>query len=196
MIDQNVVNYIRDARSKNISDDVIKQALILNGWNEPQVAAALAVTNAVETTPVNSAPQPILGGSIKRRANSTLSVLLGIVLFVALFILSNHIVKDLMVDAADVSTQLIINSLIVLPFLLIAFLLHYSFHQNEHKNKYLIIAQPYYFVSAWLLIKLLFKVSSYILDTNAAYGVYVVLVLVIAVLTGIIFFVQRYLKKQ
>lgn len=195
MIDQKTIDYIRNARASGLSDEVIGQALILNGWNKEQVSMALSVSKEVAATPgatLAAAPSR----ASKPQWNSYLSVMLAVVLFFALYILSSHIVNDLITSAADVSSKLIVNAFVVVPFLLVAFLIHYSFHENAQKNKYLIIAQPYYIISGWLLIKLFFYASQYILDKNAAYGVYVVLVLIIAVLTGIIFFVQKYVKNK
>jgi hypothetical protein len=80
-----------------------------------------------------------------------------------------------------------------LPFLFVAFVLHGSFSKDN--KRYLIISQPYFITAAFLLVRLLWDTSAYILNTNATYGVYVVLVLIIGVLTGIILFVQKYIKN-
>ncbi|MBX4204669.1 MAG: hypothetical protein KW788_00595 [Candidatus Doudnabacteria bacterium] len=191
MIDQKSLDYIRHARANNLSDEVIKQALMLNGWTEGQASEALISASTAITGTSALAANP----GRKHSWNSPLSVMLAVVLFFALLILSNHVVKDLVSTSLSTSGKLIINVFIVLPFLLLAFLLHYSFHEHEQKNKFMIISQPYYFVAGWLLLKLLFQVSQYIMDQNATYGVYAVLVMTVLVLTGIIFFVQKYMRS-
>jgi hypothetical protein len=66
---------------------------------------------------------------------------------------------------------------------------------SQNKKRYIILCQPYFVVSAFLFLRLLWNVGRYILNTNATYGVYIVLIMSVAVLTGFIIFLQKFLKS-
>lgn len=94
----------------------------------------------------------------------------------------------------DVTTKLIVNTLIILPFWVISLLL-LGFFRGVRK-RYQTLTAPCYLTSVWLLLGLVFNVSKYILDKNATFGVYFVLIIVIGVLTGLIFAIQKYSRSN
>lgn len=204
MIDNSLLEYVKTSLQQGLSHENITVSLLANGWQQAAINEAITLASAPEVpkapgfvTPV-AQPQPQIQEKKPLRnypLYSPLSLLLAFVLFFGLFILANKIISDIGRNfATDITGQLLTDAFIILPFLIAAFALHYSL--TEQGEKYRILSQPYYFVSGWLLIKLLFHVSSYVLSTQAVYGVYIVLILVVSVLTGVIFFGQKYLKHK
>ena len=193
MVDSNLIHYIRDAIARGHQEAQIKQTLTSHGWQEGDIRDAYALAQSPNYTPVATAP-----GLLKPSAldfYSPYSRLLAVVLFVTLLILSTKIIKDVRLNFPDdINARLTFDALLVLPFLIAASALHFFFHQR--KEKFLILSQPYYLVAGWLMLRLLWNVSQYILDSNAVYGVYIVLVLVVVVLTAIIFFIQHFIKRK
>jgi hypothetical protein len=188
MTNDQLKEYVSAAKAAGQSDETIRQNLASHGWQEPAISRALNPSSSAETA------NHTFFGIRRSRINSPYSLLLAIVLTVSLFILGNKAISDVeKYFENEVSTKLIVDALIVLPFLLIAFALHFSI--GERSAKYLILSRPYYMVAAWLLIRLMIEVSIYILDKDSAYGVYIVLIMVVAVLTGMVVFAQKYLKK-
>ena len=199
MLDQNLVTYIKVSLSEGKSHELIKQSLLANGWQEAMIDEAFNFQATQSTDSVHVAAsnvpstKPLL--FYRPATNSPFSVLLALVLTGTLFILTNRIVTDISNHFDEsITSNLIVNGFIVLPFLLLAFLLHTSFGFDN--KRYLILSRPYYIIAAWLLIRLLFKVSKYLLDANSAYGVYIVLGLIVGVLTVMVIFIQHYLKKD
>lgn len=206
-MDQNLINYVKVALNAGNSTDVVRQALLANGWKPQDVEEAISLAQLQTVKPPGAVPvqtptnlQPIqspalTNQSLKPKSNpySIYSVLLGLVLLISLLILANRVISDIHEKFADsLDARLVYDALIVLPFLIAAFVLHYSLDKASKKFKALTF--PYFIVSGWLLLRLLFYVSTYILNSNVAYGIYIVLLLIIGVLTGIIFFVQKFLK--
>ncbi len=217
MVNKELVEYIKQAKLAGHAEDTIKQALVLQGWQDSDIVQAFALEKLGSMAPAPSVPvppapaqvstepmrpiivtpqvqRPVIVARPKRpQINSPLSVLLAIILFFSLLTLVNRIISDINSNVADVSSRLALDAFVVVPFLLIAFLIHYSFSQDN--KKFLIISQPYDLVAGWLVVRLLFYVSQFILDKNSTYGVYIVLILIIAALTGIVVFVQRIVRK-
>ena len=126
--------------------------------------------------------------------NSPFSVGLAVVLFVSLFILVNKIIQDVGTSFGnDINNMLLLDAIITIPFLFISFLLYGMASQD--RKKLIIVCQPYFIVSAFLFLRLLWHTGAYILDKNATYGVYLVLVMAIFVLTGFVFFLQKFFKS-
>lgn len=88
------------------------------------------------------------------------------------------------------SFRMILNAVIVLPFWIITFLLFVSLKGNRKKYESLLGA--YYVTSGWLLIFLFFNVARYIWYSNTVIGVYVVLGMLVVILTGAIWGVQKH----
>lgn len=203
MINSELIDYIKKAKDQGLSEETITNTLLSSGWQASVVKEGMVIAS-VPAVPKPPAPpyapalaQPSVVTRPIRNYNiySHYSVLLSIVLFFTLLTLANKIIGDITRHfKTDIATGLIVNALIILPFLLLAFALHYGL--AEKGIKYQILSKPYYIVSAWLLIKLLFRVSNYILSTQVVYGVYIVLLLIVTVLTGVVFFVQKYLKHK
>jgi hypothetical protein len=213
MANPQLTKYIETVGAQGFSEPMIRDVLSKNGWQTSDVDEAFAYLKLVKETMMATAPvaeyapkadiSVLMPSSNKSSAspstvaleyNSPYSIGLAIVLFGALLILINKTIDDSASFTSSINGKLIFDALIILPFLLVAFILHGSFHTTE-KKQFLIISQPYFLVSALLLVRLLWDTSAYILDKNAAYGVYVVLALIIIVLTGVIIFIQRYIKN-
>jgi hypothetical protein len=212
MIDERVINYIKNARLTGINNTQIITDLKSGGWNDQVISEAFGIVNGVNTIPVNPvqnqpiSPQPVQpqvqnitksvhGPVINEELNSSFSVLLAVILSISLFILSNKIFADVKLLAdGNITKLLMIQGFFVIPFIMVAFLLNVSL--KDEGERYKIISTPYFIVSGFLLLRLLFKVAGHILDKNAALGVYIVLGMVIVVLTGVVLFVSNYVKKK
>ena len=92
--------------------------------------------------------------------------------------------------ASSPSFRMIFNAILVLPFWIITFLFFISL-KGEHK-KYEALLGAYYITSGWLLIFLFFNVARYIWYSDTVMGVYVVLGMLVIILTGAIWGVQKY----
>lgn len=88
------------------------------------------------------------------------------------------------------SFRMMLNAIIVLPFWIITFLLFISV--REERKKYGVLLWSYYITSGWLLIFLFFNVARYIWTSNTVIGVYVVLGMLVVILTGAVWGVQKY----
>ncbi|MDP4001490.1 MAG: hypothetical protein Q8P69_00370 [bacterium] len=88
------------------------------------------------------------------------------------------------------SFRMILNAIIVLPFWIITFVLFIFLKEERRKHEALL--GSYYVTSGWLLIFLFFNVAQYIWRSNTVIGVYVVLGMLVAILTGAIWGVQKY----
>lgn len=208
MIDERVINYIKHSRSTGVADLQIATDLRSGGWSDQMISEAFSIASGVNTIPVNPTPSlastsPQSQSAIvsprvavkKEEINSSFSILLAVILTISLFILSNKIFADVkLLAGGDITKLLMIQGFFVLPFIVVAFLLNASL--KDGGERYKIISTPYFIVSGFLLLRLLFKVAAHILDKNAALGVYIVLGMVIVVLTGIVLFVSNYVKKK
>lgn len=214
MANQKLVEYIETVGGQGFSEPMIRDVLSKNGWNNQDVNDAFSYIRMVKESMASSAPVPekvekidisVMMPSTAKQAdrvgvssineyNSPYSIGLAIILFGALLVLINQIIDDSASFTSSINGKLIFDAFLVLPFLLVAFILHGSFHTEERKH-FLVMSQPYFLVSAFLLVRLLWDTSAYILDKNATYGVYVVLALIIVVLTGVIVFIQKYIKN-
>jgi len=220
MANEQLTQYIETVSSQGFSEATIREVLAKNGWQNMDVNDAFSyvklqkdslMAQAPKASPM-MAPQETLSiemNSVRNdkilsnlydpttqktvvEYNSTFSVGLAVVLIATMMILLNKIIDDAAFYTTTINAQLIFDALIIIPFLLIAFILRESFPNTG--RRYLLISQPYFIVSGVLLVRLLWDTSKYILNTNATYGVYVVLILIILILTGSILFVQKYIK--
>ena len=91
---------------------------------------------------------------------------------------------------ASPSFRMMLNAIIVLPFWIVTFLLFLSV--KEDRKKYGVLLWSYYVTSGWLLIFLFFNVARYIWNSNTVIGVYVVLGMLVVILTGAVWGVQKY----
>lgn len=92
------------------------------------------------------------------------------------------------------SFRLTLHAVLVLPLWIITFL--FSIFLKEERKKYEALLVPYYLISGWLLVYLFFNVAVYIYSANTVWGVYVVLALLAAILTGAIWGIQKYRHRQ
>lgn len=201
MANDALIQYIKAAKAQGFTDDSVRTVLLQNGWLAPDIDQAFAIIS--NPVPMPNAPIP---EAVKPRAaavavekseyheyNSPYSIGLGAVVGASLFVIVNKFIHDVQVGTGSINGKLILDALVILPFLAAAFMLHGSF--SNDRKRYLILSQPYFAVSAYLLVRLLWDTSSYILNVNAAYGVYIVLVMVVLVLTGLIIFVRNYITR-
>jgi hypothetical protein len=209
MINEQLVNYIKTVEAQGFSEPAVREVLAKAGWQATEVEEAYAHMKLLKGMPVpggtvvtttqtrtiqsvSTAPTTIKQ-KVSVEYNSPYSIGLATVLCGAIFILLNKVIDDSEMFTNSINAKLIFDVLLIVPFLVVAFILHESF--RDKRRKFLIISQPYFLVSGFLLVRLLWDTSSYILNANAAYGVYVVLVLIIIVLTASILFIQKYIKS-
>ncbi|MDE2031262.1 MAG: hypothetical protein KGI58_03345 [Patescibacteria group bacterium] len=214
MVNEQLTHYIETVQSQGYSESTIRDVLAKNGWQPHDIDEAFSYVKLTNNTLSANAPvAPANFGAVSNNTakaeevtnqsygefvhtgpeyNSPFSVGLAIVLVAAIMILLNKVIDDASYYTNTINSQLIFDVLIVIPFILIAFILHESFINTG--KRFLLVSQPYFLVSAALLVRLLWDTSKYILNTSATYGVYIVLILIILVLTGSILFVQKYIK--
>lgn len=200
MVNEQIVKYIDNVISQGYPEQTIKDVLTSKGWQMGDIDEAFNYVKLLKANIASQAPvSPTLNNQHTENKDkessihSPFSYGLAIVLVGAVFILLNKIISDSSYYTSSINAQLVFDVLIIIPFLLIAFILHESF--SSHGKRFLLVSQPYFLVSAFLLVRLLWDTSKYILDANVTYGVYVVLVMIILVLTGSILFVQKYIKS-
>lgn len=215
MASEQLTKYIETVSSQGFSEATIREVLSKNGWQSSDVNDAflylqqrknsLSATAPIApgmSTPINNnvankeqIPPNLFNESSAHKDveyNSPFSSGLAVILLVAIMIFLNKVIDDAGLYTNTINARLIFDVLIIIPFILIAFILRESFPNTG--KRFLLVSQPYFVVSGVLLVRLLWDTSKYILNTNATYGVYVVLILVILVLTGSILFVQKYIK--
>lgn len=209
MVNQILVDYIKSVKAQGYENASIVEALHNNGWQDKDINEAfsfisLAAGAPVMPSSVNSPIQPAvpISGTNKNFSmikeeisrNSPFSVGLAVILFVSLFILVNKIINDIGIPFSNnINNKLILDGVIIIPFLFVSFLL-FGIASNDRK-RYIILCQPYFVVSAFLFLRLLWRTGAYVLDTNATYGVYIVLIMALLVLSGFILFLQRFFKS-
>lgn len=215
MASEQLTKYIETVSSQGFSEATIREVLAKNGWQSSDVNDAflylqqrknsLSATAPIApgmSTQINNnvankeqIPSNLFNESSAHKDveyNSPFSSGLAVILLVAIMIFLNKVIDDAGLYTNTINARLIFDVLIIIPFILIAFILRESFPNTG--KRFLLVSQPYFVVSGVLLVRLLWDTSKYILNTNATYGVYVVLILVILVLTGSILFVQKYIK--
>ncbi len=206
-----LIQYIKTAQSQGFPESAIRAVLAQNGWAAPDIENAFSTLSLVQNIPLpptqaGQMPSPsVTPAPVSQTAartvlsksaeyNSPYSIGLAIIAFVSLLILVNKIIDDTATLTSGINQQLIFDALIIVPFLIMAFILHGSF--SENRKRFLILSQPYFVTSGLLLVRLLWDTSRYILNASAVYGVYIVLIIVILVLTGLIIFVRKYITAQ
>lgn len=218
MVEQQLLDYIRTSQQSGMSLDTIKQDLLSAGWIQDQIDKAFRVVNIPKpSVPVPSSPliNPWVATPAKKEVSrpnptSPYSALLGVTLFVSLLILVDNAIGDItnlflpgqistygtitIIPTESISTVLIVRGILVLSFWGLTSLLYFSF--RDHSEKFRILLTPYYITAGWVLIELLFYVGGYLLSTSSTFGVYVVLGMIIAVLTGGTWGVQKYIHNK
>ena len=86
-------------------------------------------------------------------------------------------------------SKLIIRSLFVGPATFIALFLYFSLRGKG--TRYGVITLPYFITSLIFLIRLLFNVGVFVLREYKSVGIYIVLIFIIIVISGLIFFIQK-----
>lgn len=206
MINEQLVGYIKTVESQGFTESAVRDVLVKAGWQIKDIDEAYSHMKLLKGMPMPAsdvaqvAQSPVSSTSNTYKNNnhieynSPYSIGLATVLCGAIFILLNKVIDDSSTFTNSINGKLIFDVMLIVPFIVVAFILHESF--KDRRKKFLIISQPYFLVSGFLLVRLLWDTSNYILNANAAYGVYVVLILIIAVLTGSILFIQKYIKQD
>lgn len=213
MINEQLLNYIKTVEAQGFTESAVRDVLAKAGWQSgeveeaythmkllkgmPMPVGAISSTIPMQATPSSSAikqTSPTVQNKASIEYNSPYSIGLATVLCGAIFILLNKVIDDSAMFTNSINAKLIFDVMLIVPFIVVAFVLRESL--RDHKKKFLIVSQPYFLVSGFLLVRLLWDTSNYILNANAAYGVYVVLILIIIVLTGSILFIQKYIKRD
>lgn len=215
MVSEQLTKYIETVSSQGFSEATIREVLAKNGWQSADVNDAFLYlqqrkNSLSATAPIAPGMSTQINNNVAKKEqilsnlfnessahkdveyNSPFSSGLAVVLLAAIMIFLNKVIDDAGLYTNTINARLIFDVLIIIPFILIAFILRESFPNTG--KRFLLVSQPYFVVSGVLLVRLLWDTSKYILNTNATYGVYVVLILVILVLTGSILFVQKYIK--
>lgn len=214
MANEQITKYIETVQAQGYNDATIRDVLSKNGWQLQDIddafqyvrlskaslsAQAPVAPGAASAVSINDNKEKIISTifdkntQVKASDNSPFASGLAVVLVCAMMILLNKIIDDASFYTNTINSQLVFDTMIVIPFLLAAFIIHESY--SSYGKRYLLMSQPYFVVSAALLVRLLWDTSKYILNTSATYGVYIVLVMIILVLTGSILFVQKYIKS-
>jgi len=208
MVNLELVKYIETVSGQGFPESNIHEVLIKNGWQSSDIEEAFSHIKMMKSDMASKAPmapgaihptanteslKPVLSQKKDVEYNSPFSIGLTVLLFISLMILINKFINDFEQYTKTINSELIFDALIILPFLFTAFILHEIFVGTG--KRYLILSQTYFVVSAFLLVRLLWDTSKYILNANASYGVYIVLVMIILVLTGSVLFVQKYIKE-
>ena len=190
-INQEMVSYAKQQLATGVSRVVITENLKNVGWSDEIISETFNFLDTNSSIPINQ-PLAITTKVESNSINSPYSIFLVAVLVVSLFILTNGIYSDIKNFTTNLNYTLLLEGLFVIPFLLAAFLIH-GFLKDE-KQRFKILSLPYFIISAWVFIRLLWKVGENIWKANNALGVYVALGMSVIVLTGIIIFIQRYIK--
>ena len=218
--DKTLINYITEAKKMSIPEADIRMALEQKGWAVADINSAFSYIFLLSNTPspvsVPEIPVPsphhgqpsitkeriipqtkpaaiVSKNPQKQDYDSPYSVALGILVFLSLLLLINKIIDNVSMFSDGVNQKLIWDALVVVPFLATAFLLYQLLAKDQ--KYFLVLSKPYFVASGLLIIRLLWDTSWYVLSASATYGIYIVLVMVIAVLTGIIIFVRKYMVE-
>lgn len=205
MINEQLIKYVGDSLAKGSRPDLIIEVLKSNGWKKDDIDQAFEFFSMQKSAPIASnaskvslqqskspiAPvSPTSSFIDQHRTNSPYSVILAILLLISLATLAINLSRDLEKAFFDNSARLIISAVVALLLMGIAFAMNYFLSDQQ---RFRLLHVPYFLVAGYMLLRLLFMVSKFILDNNAVYGVYIVLLMMIAVLTAIIVFVQKYI---
>jgi hypothetical protein len=147
MIDSTLLGYIKKSLEEGVSKETITSSLLASGWQQSAISEAFAAATApVAPNSAPKAPASQSKGAIRNyEIYSIYSVLLAIILFFGLFILANKIINDVEKHFYDVTGRLIFDAIIILPFLVIAFVIQLNL--TGKGEKYRILSQPYFLVS-------------------------------------------------
>lgn len=86
-------------------------------------------------------------------------------------------------------SRLLVRTVFVGPATLIALFLYFSL--KGRGTRYGVITLPYFITSLIFLIRLLFDAGRFVLFEYRVFGIYIVLVFIIIVISGLIFFIQK-----
>lgn len=92
-------------------------------------------------------------------------------------------------DSAVEFSRLAVRLLFIGPATFIALFLYFSLRGKG--TRYGVITLPYFITSLIFLIRLLFDVGRFVLSAYKVFGIYIVLIFLIVVISGLIFFIQK-----
>ncbi len=129
---------------------------------------------------------------------SPLSLILTVFLVLAVLFLFEQAWNDLgnlaggdkyVYDSTVELSRLLIRTVFVGPATFIALLLYFSLKGKG--TRYGVITLPYFITSLIFLIRLLFDAGRFVLSEYRVIGIYIVLIFIIIVISGLIFFIQK-----
>lgn len=224
-MDPKLIDYIKKELSGGASEEKVRLSLKENGWTDQVLNDALSLVKkelqppASLNIPVPPPPAPLersprelhyapdskQSPNLKPQKverpkepkkpdlNSPYSVILSVGLLFSLFVLGNQVFSDLS-DIENLARKLAVEAAVFVPFLLITSVI--SFMVNSSGKRFKILVYPFYLLSGWLFLRLFGQTILYIYDKSATFGIYIALGLIIALLTGVIMFVQKNLSKN
>lgn len=87
--------------------------------------------------------------------------------------------------------KLLIHSAFIIPVFLLTFILYYYVYLKSENSKYKVLAGGYMVFSFWMMIRLLFEVGHYIVVQYKSAAIYIILVALALIFTGLIVIVQK-----
>ncbi|XOU94544.1 MAG: hypothetical protein ACNFW9_00590 [Candidatus Kerfeldbacteria bacterium] len=87
--------------------------------------------------------------------------------------------------------KLLIHTAFAVPILLAGFLLYFWLYYKKKKSANKVIAWPYFIFAIWMLIRVVYQAFYYLIKEYEKVGIYVVLIILVALLTWLAIFVQK-----
>jgi len=150
----------------------------------------------LKEVPEKNIPLPKPPSPQKQKRVSPLSIVFSIGLGVAALIFFSRLYIDLgeAVDPNAPGAKLGIRAALTIPLVLIAFLLF--FNVQRKRPEFEVVIYPYFIVSMILLASLIIESGALFYERYQKVAIYVILFLVIAVLTGIILYIQKKIHES
>lgn len=92
--------------------------------------------------------------------------------------------------------RLLIHAAFIIPVFLAAFLLYFWLHYKKEKTPKSIVAWPYFVFALWMTLHLVIEAFVFLIEQYKATGVYIVLIIMAALLTWLIIFIQKKIHEK
>lgn len=125
----------------------------------------------------------------KKSEISPFSIVFAIGLTISALIFFSKLYRDLGNAMTDQTSKMMMRTIFVLPVVVIAFILFFSLYRKN--SKYGIVLIPYFITALWLLMWLLIEMGTFFYQRYQQLTVYVSMILIMATLTGLIFYIQN-----
>lgn len=87
--------------------------------------------------------------------------------------------------------KLLIHSAVIIPIFLVVFLFYYLYHIRQVNETLIAVIYAYISFAFWMLIHLLGELGYYIIEQYKSAAVYIILVILAAIITPLIIFLQK-----